>query len=146
MRRAQVPLWIALVLKSQSKCNIVAPKWLNLNSLKELYDEERKFPDAFTDLPWNWLELSKIIMTKAADDLSDSTAPLRAIIQDLREIRQLKCRRGLKELNESNIQLNGLSLMEINELRSFVLSVMTKLLELHEGGEGDDVSDHSDPE
>lgn len=132
MRREKIPIWIAVILKSQDKCNIVPPEWLNLIYLKEKYEEELKQPHKFSVLPWNWLEISKILLNKAADDLSDPTHQLRSIIQDLREIRLVKSRKGLKELNESNIQLDGLSLLEINELRPFVLTVMNKLRQLHE--------------
>lgn len=100
-----------------------------------MYDQEKKHPEMFSSLPWNWLELSKILIAKASDDLSDSTNQLCSIIKDLREIRQLKSKRGLRELNESNIQLNGLSLMELNELRPFVLLVMNKMRQLHESVE-----------
>lgn len=132
MRREKVPIWVALILKSQDKCNIVPPKWLNLVYLKEKYDEEIKFPLKFSSLPWNWLEISKVLLSRASDDLSDPSHQLRSIIQDLREIRLVKSRKGLKELNESNIQLMGLSLLEINELRPFVLGVMNKLRQLHD--------------
>lgn len=143
MRRIEVPLWVALILKSQGKCNIVPPDWLNYAYLKEKYDEEKKFVDLFSLLPWNWLEVSKVLLHSAADDIHDSSSQIKSIIQDLREVRQLKARRGLKELNESNIQLNGLSLMEINEIRPFVLNVMNKLRQLHEStNEGEDVQDN----
>ncbi|KAM9894376.1 hypothetical protein OXX79_008750 [Metschnikowia pulcherrima] len=132
MRRTDVPLWIALILKSQGKCNIIMPDWLSCDRLLETYEREKKFPHVFSKLPWNWLELSKIMLTKASDDLQDSSTQLRSIIQDLKELRQSKSKRGLRELNESNIQLNGVSLMEINEMRPFVLSVMGKLGQLHE--------------
>lgn len=143
MRRIEVPLWIALILKSQDKCNIVPPEWLNYFYLKEKYDEEKKFINLFSSLPWNWLEISKILLDNAPDDIQDSTSQIKSIIQDLREVRQLKARRGLKELNESNIQLNGLSLMEINELRPFVLNVMNKLRQLHEStNEGEEEAEN----
>lgn len=151
MRRVNVPLWIALILKSQDKCNIVPPEWLSIDYLKDKFEEEKRFPDLFSSLPWNWLELSNTIIMKAPDDLSDSHNQLRTTIQDLREVRQLKARRGLRELNESNIQLNGLSLMEINELRPFVLGVMGKLRTLHQSvqaiaTEGDAYQNPSDSE
>lgn len=132
MRREKVPLWIALILKSRDKCNIIGPEWLKLQYLKDKYDEEVKKPHQFSNLPMNWLEISKILLTRASDDLEDPSHQLRSIIQDLREIRLVKSRKGLKELNESNIQLNGLSLMEINEIRPFVLQVMNKLRKLHD--------------
>lgn len=152
MRREQVPLWIALILKSRDKCNIVPPDWLKVQYLKEKYDEEVKKPHKFSNLPMNWLEISKILLARASDDLEDPSHELRSIIQDLREIRLVKSRKGLKELNESNIQLNGLSLLEINEIRPFVLQVMNKLRKLHDttltstekSAENVDVSDDED--
>lgn len=132
MRRQKVPLWVALILKSQDKCSIVPPIWLNLIYLRERYAEEVKRPLRFSDLPWHWLEISRILLAKASDDLPDPSHQLRSIIQDIREIRLLKSQNGLAELNESNIELTGLSMLEINELRPFVLTVMEKLRQLHD--------------
>ncbi|RLV84845.1 DNA replication complex GINS protein PSF2 [Meyerozyma sp. JA9] len=132
MRREQVPLWVALILKFQDKCNIVPPDWLNLAFLKARYDEEVRRPQQFSELPWNWIAISKIFLARAADDLQDPTHELRSVIQDIREIRLAKAQKGLNELNESNIRLDGLSLIEINEMRPFVLKVMNKLRQLHD--------------
>ena len=75
------------------------------------------------------------------------------MIQDLRETRLVKSKKGLKELNESNIQLNGLSLLEINELRPFVIPVMNKLRQLYDttqsntiNADDQDMEDASDDE
>ncbi|AOW26175.1 DNA replication complex GINS protein PSF2 [Candida albicans P57072] len=153
MRRELVPLWVALILKSQDKCSIVPPKWLTVAYLKERYEDEIRKPLQFSDLPWNWLELSKILLEKAPDDLSDPVDQLRSVIQDLRETRLVKSKKGLKELNESNIQLNGLSLLEINELRPFVIPVMNKLRQLYDttqsntiNADDQDMEDASDDE
>ena len=148
LKRVEVPLWTAIILKSQAKCNIIAPLWLNTDYLKKMYEQEKKNLEMFSSLPWNWLEMSKILIARAADDLSDSSTQLRSIIKDLREIRQLKSKRGLRELNESNIQLNGLSLMELNELRPFALSVMEKMRQLHDSVQttNDQASDESEPD
>lgn len=132
MRRERLPLWVALILKSQDKCNIVPPDWLNLVYLKEKYEQELKYPHMFSDLPFNWLEMSKILLVRAHDDLPDPTHLLRSILQDLREIRLVKLRKGLNELNESHLTLTRLSHMEINEMRPFVLGVMNKMRQLHE--------------
>ena len=132
MRREQVPLWVALILKFQDKCNIVPPDWLNLAFLKARYEEEVRRPQQFSDLPWNWIATLKIFLARAADDLQDPTHELRSVTYDLREIRLAKAQKGLNELNESNIRLDGLSLIEINEMRPFVLKVMNKLRQLHD--------------
>ena len=153
MRRELVPLWVALILKSQDKCSIVPPKWLTVAYLKERYEDEIRKPLQFSDLPWNWLELSNILLEKAPDDLLDPVDQLRSVIQDLRETRLVKSKKGLKELNESNIQLNGLSLLEINELRPFVIPVMNKLRQLYDttqsntiNADDQDMEDVSDDE
>lgn len=137
MRRAQVPLWVALILKAQDKCNIVPPLWLNCLSLEAKLEDEKKHPDAFSNLPWNWLEMSHIFLTRAPDDVADNKSKLKVLVQDLREARLLKSKRGMKELNESNILLNGLSLMEMNEIRPSVLLIMNRLRQLYESTEAE---------
>lgn len=63
LQRADVPLWFASILKKQSRCNIVPPKWLQENSLKEIYEEELRNPNEFSDkLPYQWLELSQTLL------------------------------------------------------------------------------------
>ncbi|PVH16931.1 uncharacterized protein CXQ87_004489 [Candidozyma duobushaemuli] len=139
MSRTQVPLWVAIIFKEQNKCNFVPPPWLNVETLREKYDEEVHNKNRFSELPWNWQELAKIYFRHAPDDLSDTVSALFGILQDIKEIRKSKAQRGLKELNESNVQLNGLSVLEINEIKPFVLNVMNELRLLHgaAGGEGD---------
>lgn len=130
MNRIQVPIWLALILKAQRKCNIVPPEWLNLKKLQELYKFEITTLESFSELPHNWLEISKIFFENASDDLSDEVHKLKSLIQDLKEIRLIKIKKGLTLVNESHLQLDNLSLMEINEIRPFVVSVMSKLTDL----------------
>lgn len=147
MRRTEVPLWIALILKSQNKCNIVMPDWFGFALLTEKYNQELRHSDSFSKLPWNWIEISRLLLLKAEDDLQDPPNKLRSVLQDLREARQSKARRGLRELNESNVQLDGSSAIEINEIRPFVLGVMAELrsiqnsLMTEEGNEEDSEND-----
>ncbi|CCH46477.1 DNA replication complex GINS protein [Wickerhamomyces ciferrii] len=132
MNRIQVPIWLAQILKAQRKCNIVPPEWLNLKTLKELYQHEVTDLESFSELPFNWLEISKIFFENAPDDLSDEIHKLKSLIQDLKEIRMIKIKKGLTLINESHLQLDNLSLMEINEIRPFVVSVMGKLTSMSE--------------
>ncbi|CAI4034349.1 hypothetical protein SMKI_10G1360 [Saccharomyces mikatae IFO 1815] len=142
MRSTEVALWIALLLKQQSKCSIVAPQWLTTKELDKKIQYEKTHPDRFSELPWNWLVLARILFSKAKDDFHDPIHELRGKIQDLREIRQAKVLKGLKYLNESHLQLDNLSLLEINELRPFITEIMDKLREIHSasltGGENDE--------
>lgn len=130
MRRVDIPIWLALILKSQDKCNIVPPSWLNLLNLTSLYQQEIDQPTSFSKLPWHWLEISKMLLDKASDDLVDPPHQLRAIVQDLREVRLTKSRIGIKELNAAYLQLDNLSMTEISTLKPFCINVMGKLIDI----------------
>lgn len=131
MQSTTVTLWIALLLKQQSKCNIIAPEWLTVKSLDRAIQYEHANTRRFSPLPWNWLIISEILFKRAPDDFHDPVHELRSKIQDLREIRQLKVARGIRYMNESHLQLDNLSLLEINELRPFISGIMDKLREIH---------------
>lgn len=132
MQSTTVTLWIALLLKQQGKCNIIPPAWLTNRSLDKAIQYEKQNKLRFSKMDWNWIPLSEILFKKAQDDFHDPIHELRSKIQDLREIRQVKVIQGLKFLNESHLQLDNLSLFEINELRPFVVGVMDKLREIHD--------------
>lgn len=131
MQSTEVTLWLALLLKQQNKCNIVAPQWLTLQGLEKSIQFEKKNSDRFSAMPWNWLILAQLLFKRAPDDFHDPVHDLRGKVQDLREIRQLKVLKGLKHLNESHLQLDNLSLLEINELRPFIVETMDRLREIH---------------
>ncbi|VEU20961.1 DEKNAAC101906 [Brettanomyces naardenensis] len=136
LHRQQVPVWIALILKKQDRCNVVIPDWLSVSFLKQRYDEEVNQPNNFSELPWHWLPIAKMLLEKCSDDFIDATHEVRSTLQDLREIRQLKARKGIKELNEVYLQLDGLSLMEINEIRPFIIESMNQLRILSQSVKG----------
>ncbi|CCK73548.1 DNA replication protein PSF2 NDAI_0G05650 [Naumovozyma dairenensis CBS 421] len=146
MQTTTVTLWIALLLKQQSKCSIIAPDWLTIRSLDQSIQYEKKHEDRFSKLPWNWLVLAQLLFGKAPDDFHDPVHELRNRIQDLREIRQLKVLKGLKYLNESHLQLDNLSVLEINELRPFIIDIMDKLRELHSAAHGESNANEADDE
>lgn len=127
MRRASVPLWIAVLLKKQGRCNIVPPKWLNEEELKRVAGEEARFTDRFSDLPWHWMEIGQALLANASDDIPSQVSAIRGLLKDIREARQAKARAGLVELNESHMQMDNLGAMEINEIRPFVGLVMDQL-------------------
>ncbi|KAG7745397.1 hypothetical protein KL932_000427 [Ogataea haglerorum] len=131
-RGEQIPLWLATLLKKQEKCNIVVPEWLSVEYLRVRYDEEIKYPSKFSNLPWHWLPIAKKLLDYASDDFIDPPHEIRSLLQDLREVRLVKARKGIRELNHVYIQLDGLSLMEINEIRPFILEVMDQLRKMND--------------
>lgn len=136
MQRATVPVWVAVILKQQHKCSIVPPDWLTVPQLKHHHTVETKQLNSFSELPDNWLEVSKLFFDFAHDDLSDEVHKFRALVQDLKEIRMIKVRRGIAHVNESNLQLDNLSVLEINEIRPLLVQTMGKLAALDKAVRG----------
>lgn len=127
LQKTEVPIWLAILLKKQNKCNIVIPEWLSVPYLSNKYKEEQRKKDRVSRLPWNWIPISKILLDTCPDDFVDSPHQLRALIQDLREIRLLKTRKGFKMIEDNYLELTGLSLLEINEIRPFLTKTMDTL-------------------
>ncbi|KAJ3217123.1 DNA replication protein psf2 [Dinochytrium kinnereticum] len=84
-------------------------------------EEERSRP-AFSALPFHYMAIANLLVTHASEDiprLSDVVESLKT----LRDIRQNKAMAGLKLVNAdlfqqgSHVVMDGLSLMEINEIR-----------------------------
>lgn len=126
----KVPLWMALLLKKQERCNIRFPYWLDEEQLKKSVDEERSNP-GFSSLPWFWQPLSHMLLTQAADDLDGDIDTVRQYLQELWEIRQVKITSGLSELmNSSNVVMNGIGAMELNTLRPGLLKSLTAINKL----------------
>jgi GINS complex subunit 2 len=144
LQRVQVPFWLALLLKKQNKCNIVIPEWLSVPYLKNKYSEEQKIKDRVCELPWHWIPTSKILLDICPDDFIDSPHELRSLIQDLREIRMLKTRQGFAMIDDEYLELTGLSLMEINEVRPFLLQTMDTLRDLRKVTLSDDEDEQNE--
>jgi GINS complex subunit 2 len=36
-----IPLWLAMILKKQGKCNIIPPSWLDVTTLRSVIESER---------------------------------------------------------------------------------------------------------
>ncbi|KAK7205051.1 hypothetical protein BZA70DRAFT_278968 [Myxozyma melibiosi] len=156
MRRVEVPLWVAIILKKQSRCNIVSPAWLSEDNLKKAYEAEASNMTRFSDkLPWEWIEVGELVLESAPDDLSSAPHVIRNLLRDIREIRQAKVRAGLRGLEYTYMQLDHIGAMELNEIRPFVTMTMNELRilqnsvenEEEQAAEGmlpDDVDDGSD--
>ncbi|TFK43744.1 hypothetical protein BDQ12DRAFT_675489 [Crucibulum laeve] len=126
--KAKIPLWMAVNLKLKKKCHIIAPEWLNIDYLQERLTRETTEP-AFSDLPFRFAEISKVLLDVASDDL-DNPDKLRSLLKDLREARQAKSREGLRELDHSELSLPNLCSMEINEIRPFFVQSMNVLSQI----------------
>ncbi|KAF3915980.1 hypothetical protein AA313_de0208346 [Arthrobotrys entomopaga] len=154
-QRADVPLWLAVFLRKQKRCNIVPPDWLTVDNLERLVKEESESP-AFSKMPWRWMEVAEILLDTCAEDLI-SPSDIALHIRSLRELRQAKIRASLPgEINSSYINMNNLGLMEVCEVRPWVGKVVDGLRKIEgEAGsaavrkrrkEGDDDDEDEDME
>ncbi|KAI8090161.1 DNA replication complex GINS protein PSF2 [Gilbertella persicaria] len=125
----KVPVWLALIMKKNSKCSILCPEWLNIEYLKKRHEEEEK-EEEFSKLPFHYMELSQMLLEAAEDDIPDSEQ-IRKILKDLRETRQAKSRAGLSVLDDKWLGMNNLSLMEINEIRPFFSRAFNEIRKLN---------------
>ncbi|KAF3163330.1 DNA replication protein psf2 [Orbilia oligospora] len=125
-QRADVPLWLAVFLRKQKRCNIVPPDWLNVDYLERLVKEESDSA-AFSQMPWRWMEVAEILLDTCSEDLI-SPSDIALHIRSLRELRQAKIRAGLSDqMNSSYIKINNLGLMEVCEIRPWVGKVVDGL-------------------
>ncbi|EJD53955.1 GINS complex, PSF2 component [Auricularia subglabra TFB-10046 SS5] len=126
--KATVPLWVASNLKLKKKCHIVPPDWLTVEALQEYLSEETS-SEKFSALPFRYLEISKVLLDIASDDLMHPDR-LRLLLKDIREARQAKIRQGLPSVGEPVLGLPNISAMEINEVRPFFIKAMGVLQKL----------------
>ncbi|GAA5900378.1 hypothetical protein JCM6882_001233 [Rhodosporidiobolus microsporus] len=134
-QKAFVPLWLAVHLKKKRRCRIVAPQWLSVGFLEQVLKQEQTDPN-FSDLPRDYLEVSKVLLEVASDDVP---APdrMRLLLKDIREARQAKVREGLAAVNAVHLAMPNLSTLELSELRPFFslsfqrLSALDPLADIH---------------
>ncbi|KAI3662048.1 hypothetical protein MP638_005496 [Amoeboaphelidium occidentale] len=86
-----------------------------------LQDEKQK--STFSDLPFRYIEISKLLLEHAADDLPEA-AELRSLLHDIQQHRSRKIRKGLKYINPHLIQMNNIGSMEINQVRTVFTRAM----------------------
>ena len=160
-----MPLWLALLLKRQSRANILAPPWLSVNTLSKVLEEDTAFDDyrrstAFPTshsrgtasppflqtstsigpndaLPYHWLEMSHLLLESAADDIPMADE-VRRLIRDVREARAAQTRRTIQQgqINgDKQLDITGMGGLEIAENRGFFTGLVDGLRKIGASGE-----------
>ncbi|KAH9822591.1 hypothetical protein DFH28DRAFT_458419 [Melampsora americana] len=125
----EIPFWISIEFKKKFKGKIICPNWLSINQLKDTLNLEIT-NQQFSNLPFHWLEMSKILIDIAPDDLP-SLPEVRSILKAIREVRQTKLRKGLTGMDGLHSETPNISALEINELRSVFTKSHLNLFQLH---------------
>ncbi|KAI9318361.1 DNA replication complex GINS protein psf2 [Dichotomocladium elegans] len=130
--KTKVPLWLALLMKKNNMCTIVIPEWLSVDKLKDNLEQEQN-NDEFSALPYNYMEVSHMLLETASNDIPNAEQ-VRRLLKDLRETRQAKTRIGLQALDDTYLPANNMSVMEINEIRPFFSRAFNEMRKLREAG------------
>ncbi|GAA6062594.1 hypothetical protein JCM10212_004189 [Sporobolomyces blumeae] len=126
--KTSVPRWLAVHLKKKRKCRIVPPKWFKLEYFEEMLKEEQSSSE-FSDLPRDYLEVSKVLLDVASDDVTEPDR-IRLVLKDIREARQAKIREGLAAVNSVHLGMPNLSTLELAELKPFFTQSFVRLAQL----------------
>mmetsp|Transcript_8205 Transcript_8205/g.15199 ORF Transcript_8205/g.15199 Transcript_8205/m.15199 type:complete len:265 (+) Transcript_8205:410-1204(+) len=139
--QVEVPLWLAVALKRQQKCQIRCPDWMTAgNLLSKKKAEKEHSTGALEPMPYHYIEIASLILRHAPDDV-DEVHKVRSLLEDIENLRQYKIRKGLKAtvLQEQedlvqNVKLSNASAMEIHGIRSFLLETLGKFYFLYSQG------------
>lgn len=112
----EVPLWIAVKLKQESKCRLIAPEWFTLEywNLKFKHESEQA---TFTEMPCQeYYEVTKILCEEAPDDIPHID-DIRSKVKDVYDLRINKLKSSMQALFESDqahAKLNNLTPFELH--------------------------------
>ncbi|KAN0061066.1 DNA replication protein psf2 [Thecaphora frezii] len=125
---ATVPLWLALYLRNKKKALIIPPEWMSVVALTEALRHETTNP-GFAPLPFEWIGVSNAILRYASEDVREA-GKVRGLLKDIREARQSKVLMGVGMVNSVHLEMTGISMHEIAELRPFFTTAFLHLKSL----------------
>ncbi len=126
-----VPLWLALHMRSKGQCRVVLPKWMDVDYLKQVLESERKEDEYFEPMPFHYLEIANQLLHFAAHDF-EQPERIKLLIEDIDNVRQAKVNVGLQVLDGASdgFQLNNISSMEVNRMRQILTNSLQKVYEI----------------
>eukprot|EP00939_MAST-03C_sp_MAST-3C-sp1_P004327 g4327.t1 len=125
----KVPLWLALHLRKNQKCQVQAPSWMNPDRLLRCIENEKNGVK-FTNLPRHFIEIAQLVMSHAGGDMpKDRAQRIKLLVEDISNIRQRKIRIGMKNIMKSAsegdpslaIKMTNVATMEIMAIRPILL-------------------------
>ncbi|CAD5211455.1 unnamed protein product [Bursaphelenchus xylophilus] len=121
----ELPLWMALYLRRRHKVKLVPPPWLTVDELKRMVYEEKNAP-GFTKIHPHFFEISRILISKAAHDITehDQMMPL---VRDMWDHRTAKMRtlttKFLGQTSQNHLRLDNITKLECCLARLFMNEV-----------------------
>lgn len=142
---AEVPLWLAVTLKTRQRCSIRPPAWLSAEELRGRLEQEKRGM-RFEEFPPNFLEIAHLLLDAARDDIPDAHK-VEGLIADIEAKRNAKLRHGLGQMStiHMNIQMNHVTPLEVNRVRRFATGALDMLARLDTEPEGGAQTQPSQP-
>ncbi|ODM98941.1 DNA replication complex GINS protein PSF2 [Orchesella cincta] len=117
----KIPLWIALQLRGDNKCNIIAPYWLTKSSMEKVKEFETKSP-LFSKMPSkHYMSIAKLIFELCPEDVPEADA-IKLLIKDVWDCRMAKLQTAIAlfiEKGASWAKVDNLTQMEMCAIRPF---------------------------
>jgi len=120
---AQVPIWLALMLKRQKKCRVLAPHWMEVESLESILEEQKKTRE-LVPLPFYYVELFTLFSLHFSKDV-DHWDRIKTLCADIQQYRKVLIINFLRN-NPSNIMAwswDNISQFELSMVRHHIKSV-----------------------
>ena len=117
-----IPLWLAMHLREQRKCRIVPPAWMEVETLEEIKEQEKR-AKFFTKMPCeNYMIVAKVVLSHAPEDVPRADE-IKTLIKDIFDTRCAKLR------NTVNLFIRGEEAMTtLDDLTMLELHTVTPIL------------------
>ncbi|CAL8078801.1 unnamed protein product [Orchesella dallaii] len=117
----KVPLWIALQLRGDNKCNIITPYWLTKSSMEKVKEFETKSP-LFSKMPSrHYMSVAKLIFELCPEDVPEAD-DIKLLVKDVWNARMSKLQAAIAlfiEKGASWAKVDNLTQMEMCAIRPF---------------------------
>ena len=127
----KIPLWLAVKYRNNNQCKIIIPSTYENSYLNGVLESEKENKTSLFDLPPNFFEISNILFNNAEDDFED-IKKTRCFVADIKTVRQNKINNMLKNIKNGDLylKLNGLSSMELEQIRPLLKSIFPLRLQI----------------
>mmetsp|Transcript_19248 Transcript_19248/g.24985 ORF Transcript_19248/g.24985 Transcript_19248/m.24985 type:complete len:202 (+) Transcript_19248:48-653(+) len=122
-----LPLWLANWLEQRGSCQVIAPNFLDIESLNTHHREEMNAEDSFVQVPDHYSQVHSLIFEKNRGNEAISSR-----LEDINIIRADKIRKGLigianQAANDEftySVRITNMQPIEINRMRKQLTSTL----------------------
>ncbi|EPR78933.1 DNA replication complex GINS protein PSF2 [Spraguea lophii 42_110] len=116
---AEVPLFVALMLKKSSMCRIRTPKYLEIEYLDRIYNEEVENKDEYISIYPYIFELYLVFCEHSYN--MENREEVKRKVKDIQDVRLKKTKNGIKMVDGTALNLNNLTAFEYNQIKEYLI-------------------------